>query len=195
MKESVMQRRLRLVMLTAVVLCVILAFYYQTLKFGNNQTSNSFDQKVSVIRRMTDSQNPLVAVAKMHEQKPILLLYNIDVLDNYKFETVNVVELKTQPEAMVAEEPLGVWIKLEGNWYFFDMNLQSRQKDDDETILINKSVQFKMVEDRVVVYSTNGTLLWSERFQDTPVSIHSLSRDNKLWLIVFKDDIIIYKYS
>lgn len=196
--ETPNERRIRLFLLTVIVVIVLVSFYAQYVRFQErSQLINpiQFKPMVSVIQKMNGSQNPIIAMVKNYENKPILILYEINVSDRYKFETLQSVELKEFPK-QIASDALGIWLEMNDDWYFFDQNLQARPKRPDEIIVLEEPIKFYTEKNKEKVNVTvilKGEKIWEDRFNENPILIDSISVNNDKWLIVFEDDVVIYE--
>lgn len=155
-------------------------------------------QPMAVVVQEKDqqNQNPVIAIVKEHEKKPILVTYMIDEKDNYKFDTINAIELETHPTRLEKDKNSnGVWLQADEEWMFYNEELIVEKGVKKEENEIEEDFQVSIEEtdtEQYVVKLSNETgFIIQKSFKEKPLSVHKLSIEHDLWLVLFEKDTVL----
>ncbi|KPB05385.1 hypothetical protein [Bacillus sp. CHD6a] len=154
-------------------------------------------QLVVVLQEMNlQHDSPVLAMVKEHENQPMLIIYTVDIGNNYRFETQYAVNLEEAPSDIKRDEVSdGVWLKTDNTWNYYNSQLQqvNRQeqhiKKEESTFSIDiNEVDSKRYE--LKIHNEDGTVLKKE-LDNEPISVVSLSEQKDLWFVLFEKDTIL----
>ncbi|MCA1057426.1 hypothetical protein LCL96_00665 [Rossellomorea aquimaris] len=196
MQESKREKRLRFLLIGLCLLVVLGGFLY------SSNSSKKVDGKTSsiqaeVLSKGSETENPVIAVAKMVEEQPVLVIYELDRNNQFFFKVLHSVSLQNTVKTMsIAKEHNGIWVQLEEkNWVLFSESLEVLQEREDGPSSVTTSRHpFNIEEDGFIgIPRDEGESLrlnLSNR-SGKPNDIHSLSVDDSIWMVVFQKDLVL----
>ncbi len=187
--ETTKEKRIRQTILLLSIFAVIAAFVYRNEKIEN---LSGEQMKAVVIRRsesMTD--NPVIAMYRSLEERDYIVLYQIVRQDKNHFKSVAVTEINGIPERLLADQSTdGVWIKLGEKWvYYNEMLIEEKRKTEHIDLLSDQTYPFSTDGKNVKITVNNQAITFNIQKDDQLEYIFPLSKDGKLLLAVFKDDV------
>jgi hypothetical protein len=124
-------------------------------------------------------EDPIVAIYNKKNKEPVLAIYKIEMANEHKFTAMQAVTLKGIPEKLKNDESnRGLWVYINKKWIYLDESLKVSNKDHSFK-KENPLFEIKLTTEVEKVLQENG-------IQD-PISIHSLTADQTLWLVVQKN--------
>ncbi|TYS69083.1 hypothetical protein FZC76_09155 [Sutcliffiella horikoshii] len=140
--------------------------------------------------------SPVLAMVKEHENQPMLIIYKVDIENNYRFETQYAVNLEDAPTDIKRDEVSdGVWLKTDNTWTYYDSQLRQAKRQEQH---INKeeptfSVNINEVDSEryeLQIHNEDGTVLKKELDKE-PITVVLLSEQKDLWFVLFEKDTIL----
>ncbi|WP_044339443.1 hypothetical protein [Rossellomorea aquimaris] len=198
MKESIREKNLRLVLIGLCLLIVLGGFVYSS---ASSEQADVPEQSIhaEVLSAGNGERNPVIAVAKMVQDQPVLIIYELDRSNQYYFKVLHSVSLKkTVKKVGITKEENGIWVQLDNKqWVLFSDSLEVLQEEKEApSRLISSQQPFEYDEqDQMIGISLRGNkdlieLDLSDRKAE-PVEVHPLSVDESLWLVVFQEDLVL----
>lgn len=196
MEENKKARKIRygLILLITVFLCFV---FYISYAEEEAEVEEKVVPHVEVLVNEDEGKHPVVAIAKKVQKDNVLILYNVLPEDRYKFEMVAVKKLNVHPKELVGSSTgIGVWALLNKEWVQFDENLNENKKES--------KLEYEPKNYNLEVYETESgefesivkqgeQTLWEYTFLEKPTDVHLLSKQKDHWIVVFQEDILIYK--
>ena len=198
MKESKREKTLRFVLIGLCVLVVFGGFVYSS---DSPERVDESGQSIhaEVLTAGNREQNPVIAVAKMAQDQPVLIIYELDRSNQYYFKVLHSVSLQKRVKKIgLTKDKDGIWVQLDKKqWVLFSNSLEVLQeKKDAPSSVISSKQPFKHEENKHVIdvsFKENKdpiSLDWTGQKAD-PVEVHSLSADKSLWLVVLQEDLVL----
>ncbi len=187
-RETRKERRVRYLLLFICISFTIGALYYKYSKQIINPPL------VTVLHRSLNKEdNPIIVLAKKQENNYILAEYEIQIEDNYLFQTKRAITLDGKPRMIsLDKESKGVWVKIDGQWnYFtsdFELAIRSTKYRDRNTGELSNLTTIKEEDGRTIVQLGDKQLDVGEGRIN---QLFSLSKDGSLWLVITEQEIII----
>lgn len=195
MQESKREKVLRYLLIGICLLVVLGGFLYSSSSDKVEEIEPTIHAEV--LSRGDGSRNPVIAVAKVVEEKPVLVIYEIDQKNQYYFKVLHSVSLHNAVKMLrTTKEHNGVWVQMEeGKWVLFSESLEVLQERKSDPSSVTSTRQpFHIQED-------TGFISISRESRDVrldltdkngePKEIHSLSEDDSVWLVVFQKDMVL----
>lgn len=187
--ETTKEKRIRQTILLLSIFAVIAAFVYRNEKIENL----SGEQMKAVVIRQSESMtdNPVIAMYRSLEERDYIVLYQIVRQDKNHFKSVAVTEINGIPERLLADQSTdGVWIKLGEKWvYYNEMLIEEKRKTEHIDLLSDQTYPFSTDGKNVKITVNNQAITFNIQKDDQLEYIFPLSKDGKLLLAVFKDDV------
>lgn len=149
--------------------------------------------QAEVLSMGSETKNPVIAVAKMVEEQPVLVIYELDRTKQYYFKVLHSVPLHNKVKTMsLAKEHNGIWVQLEeGDWALFSNSLEVvKERKDTPSAVTTSRNPFTQDKNGFISIPGNMRLDLSDRSGE-PNEIHSLSEDGSLWMVVFQKDLVL----
>lgn len=199
-KESKKEKMIRFLIIGVIGITTLYLFSIQYSSKGEVEKTKPPKpfEPMAVVIQEKDQQNrtPVIAIVKEHEGKPILVTYRIDEEDNYKFDTINAVELETHP-TQIEKDPdsNGVWLQTDDEWMFYNEALMGEKSVKREQGEEKEDYQASIVEtdtgQYLVKLSDDSGFIIQKSFEEKPISVHKLSKEHDLWLVLFENDTVL----
>jgi hypothetical protein len=198
LKESKREKTLRFVLIGLCVLVVFGGFVYSS---DPSERVDESGQSIhaEVLTAGSREQNPVIAVAKMAQDQPVLIIYELDRSNQYYFKVLHSVSLQKRVKKIgLTNDKDKIWVQLDKKqWVLFSKSLEVLQeKKDAPSSVISSKQLFEYNEDNqlIDVSFREGkdpiSLDLSDQEAD-PVEVHSLSVDKSLWLVVLQEDLVL----
>ena len=189
--ESKMDTLIRISIILVCVIAVSIAFFIQ----GKNQQPKESMPLVSVIHESNQIDDPpLLAVYQSKNSKHYLILYEVIRTDNNRFKATNTIELSEKPKMFRKDKKSkGVWVNFDDRWTYYNENLENEKRDNtfiDEKIT-SVPFQYETSEKRVNLFLMDQSIQFSLTEDEKLIDIYTLSKDKKLLLAHFENDIKI----
>ncbi|WRP05741.1 hypothetical protein U9J35_17765 [Rossellomorea aquimaris] len=198
MKESKREKTLRFLLIGLCVLVVFGGFVYSSN--SSLQVDDSGQSiRAEVLSAGNREQNPVIAVAKMAQDQPVLIIYELDRSNQYYFKVLHSVSLqKSVKKIGLTKDKDRIWVQLDKKqWVLFSKSLEVLQeKKDAPSTVISSKQPFKYDEHNQLIdlsFRENKDpiqLDWSDQKAE-PVEVHSLMVDKSLWLVVLQEDLVL----
>ncbi|WP_078379384.1 hypothetical protein [Sutcliffiella halmapala] len=200
-KESKKEKVLRFIIIGFIGLFTLYLFSIQYSPNKENQHVEIPDtfKPLAVVIQEQDEKNefPIITMVKEHEEKPLLATYKINLTNDYKFETIYAVELKSVPTAMEKDDhSSGVWLLMKGEWIHFNEELVMEQDvekranaGEEETFKL--SIELTETEQYLLKLSNESGIVIQKAFIEEPISVLKLSSSDDLWLVLFQKDTVL----
>lgn len=201
-KETSKEKMIRFSIISAIA-AVTLYLFVSQYNPTNDQTvarpeENQVKQMAVVLQEMNQQHNsPVLAMIKEHENQPMLIIYKVDVKNNYRFETQHAVNVEEVPTDVKRDKVSdGVWLKTEDNsWTYYDSRLEQVKREEkniskeEPTFSVNTNkVDSNLYE--LQIQKEDGTVLKKE-LNEEPLSVVRLSEQKDLWFVLFEKDTIL----
>ncbi|MEA3320850.1 MAG: hypothetical protein U9Q88_12655 [Bacillota bacterium] len=200
-KETGKEKMIRFSIISAIAAVTLYLFvsqYTPTYEEVFVQPEQKQVEQLAVVLQEFNIQHPspVLAMVKEHENQPMLIIYKVDIENNYRFETQFAVNLEEAPTDIKRDEVSdGVWLKTDNTWTYYDSQLQQTKRQEQH---INKeeptfSVDINKVDSKLYELQINnedGTVLKKELDKE-PVSVVRLSEQKDLWFVLFEKDTIL----
>ena len=200
MQESNREKFLRYLLIGLSLLVVAGGFLY------SSTSSEQVDERSStihaeVLTEGNDNRNPVIAVAKVVEKQPVLVIYELDRNNQYYFKVLHSVSLHNEVKTMgIPKEHNGVWVQLEEKkWVLFSDTLEDlRESKSTPSSIISSRKPFRNQEDPGMIRIPRNDnadqieLDLADR-NEKPKEVHSLFEDDSLWLVIFQKDLVLAK--
>lgn len=186
-RETRKERRVRYLLLFICISFTIGALYYKYSKQIINPPL------VTVLHQsLNKKDNPIIVLAKKQENNYILAEYEVQIEDNYLFQTRRAITLDGKPTMIsLDQESKGVWVKIDGHWNYFtsDFELATRSTEYRDRNTGESSNLTTIKEDgRAIVQLGDKQLDVGESRIN---QLFSLSKDGSIWLFITEQEIII----
>ncbi|WGG44813.1 hypothetical protein [Rossellomorea sp. DA94] len=195
MQESKREKFLRYLLIGICLLVVLGGSLYSSSSDKVEEIKPS--THAQVLSRGDESRNPVIAVAKVVEEQPVLVIYEIDQKNQYYFKVLHSVSLHNPVKTLrVTKEHNGVWVQMEEKkWILFSESLEVLQERESEPSSVTSSRQpFHIQEGTGLISIPRGSrdvrLVLTDKSGE-PEEIHSLSGDDSVWLVVFQKDMVL----
>ena len=197
MQESNREKFLRYLLIGLCLLVVLGGFLY------SSDPSEKVDGKTPSIQAEvlsvgSEDKNSVIAVAKVVEEQPVLVIYELDRNNQYYFKVLHSVSLHNKVKTMsMAKEHNGIWVQFEaGKWVLFSESLEVMQERKNGPLSTATSRHpFHNGEGDGFIHISmeegNPVRLNLPSSREKPKEIHSLSEDDSLWMIVFQKDLVL----
>ncbi|WP_201715889.1 hypothetical protein [Rossellomorea arthrocnemi] len=197
MQESKREKFLRYLLIGLCLLVVLGGYLYSSSSSGKGDGIEP-SIHAEVLSRGDGNHNPVIAVAKVVEKQPVLVIYELDRNNQYYFKVLHSVSLHNPVKSLgITKEHNGIWVQLEKKkWIFFSDSLETLREKDSEPASITSSRRSFHIQENTGFISIpeddakSDRLDLSER-KEKPKEIHSLSEDDSLWLVVFEKDLVL----
>ncbi|WP_335871289.1 hypothetical protein [Bacillus sp. 2205SS5-2] len=155
--------------------------------FPSNQTLQAL-----VISEGNVSQNPIVVIARQLDQTKHLIVYEVNIQDDYRFTVRDrieignvVVSLKKNPD-----QKNEFWALENKKWISYNLSLMRKKAEPPlDNHLIDSQVLFDVKNNSVVV--RNKEVVFPTMDTENLRSIHPLNEEKSTWLFVFDQEIEI----
>ncbi|MDX5476510.1 MAG: hypothetical protein LPK00_13325 [Bacillaceae bacterium] len=190
--------RISLIVIISIVTMFLFKVQFQMFTFTSETQIEKIELQVEVLQVIDkDNEYPIIAMVKENEGKPMLVTYKINVKDNFRFETIQAVELTEIPKSIMKDEATDdLWVELKDGFTLFTKELNivntrtkiiSKLEQNHYSHEINKMDTGQYLievykEDRKIVHKA---------IQQKPVNVYALSKDETLWLIELEDDVML----
>ncbi|MEI2666609.1 hypothetical protein [Rossellomorea sp. LJF3] len=195
MQESKREKFLRFLLIGICLLVVLGGFLYSSSSDKVEEIKPSIHAEV--LSRGDESRNPVIAVAKMLEEQPVLVIYEIDQKNQYYFKVLHSVSLHKPVKTLrVTKEHNGIWVQMEEKkWILFSEGLEVLQeRESDPSTVTSSGEAFQIQKDTGLISISRGSRDVQLDLTDKsgePKEIHSLSGDDSVWLVVFQKDMVL----
>ncbi|MCA1065969.1 hypothetical protein QTG56_10575 [Rossellomorea sp. AcN35-11] len=195
MIESTREKTLRMGLIGLCVLIVLGGLFYSSSQVTVPERS----VHAEVLSAGGEDRNPVIAVAKMVQDQPVLVIYEIDKRNQYYFKVLHSVSLKKSVKELgVTKDKSGIWAQVDqGQWILFSPSLdvlEERKKSPSSMISSQQSFEYdehdqlldislRERKDPIRVKVSDG--------EGVPAEVHSLSEDRSLWLVVLPEDLLL----
>ncbi len=201
-KETGKEKMIRFSIISAIAAVTLYLFVSQYTPTDEQAIvqpeKNQVKQMAVVLQEINEQHNaPKLAMVKEHEGQPMLIIYEVDVASNYRFETQFAMNLEDAPTDIKRDEVSdGVWLKTEDNsWTYYDSQLEQVKREENN---ISKeqptfSVDINEVDSKqyeLQIHNEDGTVLKKE-LNEEPLSVVRLSEQKDLWFVMFEKDTIL----
>ena len=194
MQESNREKFLRYLLIGLCMLVVLGGFIY------SSDSSEKADGKTPSIQAEvlsvgSETKNPVIAVAKMVEEQPVLVIYELDRNNQYYFKVLHSVSLHNKVKTMsLAKEHNGIWVQLEKRkWALFSDSLEVvKERKDAPSHVTTSRNPFSQEKGGIISLPGSIRLDLSGKSVE-PNEIHSISEDDSLWMVVFEKDLVLAK--
>lgn len=191
-EETGRQKVIRLLLIVLSLGAVGGGFFLMT----KGPPSSDFKPLLTIVQSLDEAEKPIVAMVKRQKGENLLYLYRIEPLDRFKFESIEIIELSEYPEEIVADQnDLGMWLKLKNSWVKYNYDLEEVEKVTARpTVIEDDKVSFtsEQIADNKYKITLSNKADWEKIISKQPISIHTLSSDLDLWLIVFEDEVAVF---
>ncbi|WP_417899310.1 hypothetical protein ABN702_02800 [Bacillus haimaensis] len=199
-KESKKEKIIRFLIIGVIGITTLYLF---SVQYGSDEEKEKAKppkpfQPMAVVVQEKDQQNqtPVIAIVKEHEEKPILVTYKINEKDNYKFDTINAIELKTHPTQLEKDpKSKGIWLQTDEEWMLYNEELKMekgvKKEENEEEKDYQVSIEETDTKQYVVKLSNEGGFIIQKSFDEKPISVHKLSEKHDLWLVLFEKDTVL----
>jgi hypothetical protein len=197
LQESKREKFLRYLLIGLCLLVVLGGFLY------SSSSSEKVDEKepsihAEVLSRENEHHNPVIAVAKVVERQPVLVIYELDRKKQYYFKVLHSVSLHSPVKTLgITKEHNGMWVQLEEKkWGLFSDSLEIlRERKSHPSSISSSRHPFHIQENTGFISipqdDTEPVRLDLSDRKEKPKEIHSLSEDHSLWLVVFEKDLVL----
>lgn len=194
LKETVWEKRLRLIFIFLIITVIALAFLWRFKKIDNQRENKINSPQVAVVHESEgENDHPYVAVYKFTDGKHIVALYQIIREQDFLFKTVAAAELRNSPEEIASDSAeIGVWVKISGKWHFFDESLaETDRSEQTKTKVEGVNFTTKAQEKETIILIVNDNHEYRLGLSDKVRAVFSLSSVENLWLAVTESDFLI----
>ncbi|MCR8850911.1 hypothetical protein NQ095_21065 [Rossellomorea sp. SC111] len=195
MQELNRDKFLRYLLIGICLLVVLGGFLYSSSSEKVDEMEPTIHAEV--LSRGDEHHNPVIALAKVVEEQPVLVIYEIDQQNQYYFKVLHSVSLHNTVKTLgVTKEQNGIWVQLEEKkWILFSESLEVLQeRDSAPSTVISSRQSFHIQEGTGFISIPRGAddvqLDLTDKSGE-PKEIHSLSGDDSVWLVVFQKDIVL----
>jgi hypothetical protein len=198
LKESKREKSLRFGLIGLCVLVVFGGFVYST---DSSERVDESGQSIhaEVLTAGSREQNPVIAVAKMAQDQPVLIIYELDRSNQYYFKVLHSVSLQKRVKKIgLTKGKEGIWVQLDKkHWVLFSKSLEVLQeKKEPPSSVFSSKKPFKYDEhhqliDISLIEKEDPIQLDLSDHKAEPVEVHSLSVDQPLWLVVLQEDLVL----
>ncbi|WP_339147280.1 MULTISPECIES: hypothetical protein [unclassified Sutcliffiella] len=200
-KETGKEKVIRFSIIAAIATVTLYLFVNQYTPQEEPVTAPPQEKAVKQMAVVLQERNQEQAIPKLtmvreHEGEPILVTYQVDTENNYRFETLQAVNLKITPTDMQQDQKTdGVWLKEENNWTYYNPELQVEKRQGKFRIKVENSFSTNIEEldtDNYVLQVNNkqGPIL-EKTLEEKPLSVVRLSENDDLWFVLFEKDTIL----
>ncbi|NLP52002.1 hypothetical protein [Bacillus sp. RO1] len=200
-KETGKEKLIRFSIISAIAAVTLYLFVSQYTSTNEEVVVQPEQQQVkqlAVVLQEMDFQHhsPMLAMVKEHENQPMLIIYKVDIENNYRFETQYAVKLEETPTDIKRDEVSdGVWLKTDNTWTYYDSQLKQvkRQEQHINNEELTFSVDINEVDSKryeLQIHNEDGTILKKELDKE-PLSVVRLSGQKDLWFVLFEKDTIL----
>ncbi|MGM0853538.1 MAG: hypothetical protein ACQEWI_13140 [Bacillota bacterium] len=198
MKESKREKTLRFVLIG---LCVLVVFGGLVYSSTSSEQVDESGQSIhaEVLTAGNKEQNPVIAVAKMAQDQPVFIIYELDRSNQYYFKVLHSVSLQKRVKMIgLTKDKEGIWVQLDKKqWVLFSKSLEVLQeKKVAPSSVISSKQPFKYNEHKQLIdisfrENKDPIQLDLSDQKDEPVEVHSLSVNKSLWLVVLQEDLVL----
>lgn len=198
MKESKREKTLRFVLIGLCVLVVFGGFVYSS---NSSLQVDESGQSIhaEVLTAGNREQNPVIAVAKMAQDQPVLIIYELDRSNQYYFKVLHSVSLQKRVKKIgLTKGKEGIWVQLDKKqWVLFSRSLEVLQeKKDVPSSVISSKQPFKYDEHHQLIdisfrEDKDPIQLDLSDQKAEPAEVHSISVDQSIWLVVLQEDLVL----
>jgi hypothetical protein len=198
LKESKREKTLRFVLIGLCVLVVFGGFVYSS---NSSLQVDESGQSIhaEVLTAGNREQNPVIAVAKMAQDQPVLIIYELDRSNQYYFKVLHSVSLQKRVKKIgLTKDKDGIWVQLDKKqWVLFSRSLEVLQEKKDVPSSVMSSKQpFKYDEHHELIdisfrEDKDPIQLDLSDQKAEPAEVHSLSVDQPIWLVVLQEDLVL----
>lgn len=200
-KETGKEKIIRFSIIAAIATVTLYLFVNQYAPQEESTTTSIQHEKVQqmaiVLQERTQIEGaPILAMVKEHEGEPYLVTYQVDAANNYRFETIDAVNLENSPtEIQLDKVTDGIWLKEASGWIYYNRQLQTEKRQEKYKMESEDGFFFdtEVKEDGkflLKVMDEQGPIL-EKTLEEKPVSIVRLSEENDLWFVLFEKDTIL----
>jgi hypothetical protein len=191
-KETVKEKRLRLLILVIIVSCTAAAFLYRSQQSPQESTTREDDNHLALVLHQSTNINdyPQVVLYQNEEQKHVVAIYDIELRNQYRFHVKESAVLNFQPEELATDTSgEGFWAKTNTNWYYFNERLEVVDRSSQYRKASKSQISEKF-QDGSIIAEHNGQRI-DIPSDKQPLNIHSLATDGSIWLLVFENEVKI----
>ena len=190
MKETKKERFIRFTIIIFSLIFVAVGYRFQIEKM------NSADDppKIAVLH-VSESNNepPIIAMYRWLENNHLLTIYRIDRGNRFHFQEMHTTELPDAPDKILGDQKItGVWAEIDGEWIFYDENLQRvRREPIYRDVTSGETVPYTIDKKNGEVSIRGNEKSVSFRLENNEMihGIYSLTNDEKLYLVLFDNDV------
>lgn len=198
MKESKREKTLRFALIGLCVLVVLGGFVYST-DFSERVDESGQSIHAEVLSAGNREQNPIIVVAKMAQDQPVLIIYELDRSNQYYFKVLHSVSLQKRVKKIgLSKGKEGIWVQLDKKqWVLFSKSLEVLQeKKEAPSSVISSKQPFTYDEHHQLIdislrEDKDPVQLDVSDQKAEPAEVHSLSVDQPLWLVVLQEDLVL----
>ncbi|TCJ04629.1 hypothetical protein [Cytobacillus praedii] len=195
MKESLKEKRIRLVLIGFFIFLVICGFLYRFEIRENQDLVKDKDHSplALVLKKSEDiNDNPVIVLYEYRNSKHIIATYEIERTNRYKFNTLHVIELKEAPEQISPDRTNeGIWVKANRKWTYYSQSLREEERTPKYRKTNSSSDSPYSFDDKTAILTINSDLSIVLEKGEKPTGLFSLSYDGSVWLVVTKRNIKI----
>lgn len=198
MNETIKEKRVRYLLIAFFILITISAIFFRTNKLVIEPIAEDYILALVLQKSNSSKENPLIALYQKNMDNHILTYYEIERNNEFYFRAKHAATLRKAPTELANDRSgVGVWAKIDHQWYYFNQSLQqtnNNRKKMNKTS--GQSIAFQQKRDddfvRLFFETSNqkkmGLQLTSEK---DPKELFALTNDHSLWLILFEDEVKI----
>ncbi|MEK3991497.1 hypothetical protein [Robertmurraya sp. FSL R5-0851] len=189
MRETRKERRMRYLLLFICISFTIGVLYY---KYSKQRVIINPPLVTVLHQSLSKEDNPIIVLAKKQENNYILAEYEVQIEDNYHFQTRRAIILDGKPTMIsLDKESKGVWVKIGGQWNYFtsDFELATRSTEYRDRNSGEQSNLTTIKEDGRTIFQLGDKQL--DVGESRINQLFSLSKDDTLWLVITDQEIII----
>lgn len=196
MEETAKERRIRYALIFLFILLIAASFLFRANKQPNGELEAT-GMLALVLQESTEEKvNPIIALYKENAGQHMLIFYEIERDNEFRFEAQKAVTLRKAPTAMAKDQSdTGIWLKLGNKWIYFNQSLE-QMKNDPKNIQKNvgQAVPFQKKRRKDQLHLSLQTIN-QQRVEVSlpnpkdPQKIFRLSENGKLWLIQYEEEI------
>ncbi len=188
-RETRKERRMRYLLLFICISFTIGVLYY---KYSKQRVIINPPLVTVLHQSLSKEDNPIIVLAKKQENNYILAEYEVQIEDNYHFQTRRAIILDGKPRMIsLDKESKGVWVKIGGQWNYFtsDFELATRSTVYRDRNSGEQSNLTTIKEDGHTIFQLGDKQL--DVGESRINQLFSLSKDDTLWLVITDQEIII----
>jgi hypothetical protein len=196
LEESKRDKYIRFLLISLCLLVVIIGFVYSG---SSREAEQKRDSHVTaqVLKKQDAGGNAVIVVSRMAGNQTVLVIYEIEKDDGYRFNVLHSVEMKEYVEEIrVRSDGAGLWAKVKKDqWFLFSDRLEMLNQTEQPGPAQSTLQTFHYDEDtyRVSLAKKPNKIEIQLPKDLKPMEIHPLSADDSLWLVVNEDELVLAK--